>query len=272
MFECARKALSRHKKQRNHTLPKQLQAPNFPPEILIEMRDNHDGTFAISPAPAQFQPYGILLENADADNGNQPYIFTVVDFKPCNEAPHLPKELWGAPSRYGRTETGDDVLRRNQEEFRGAKQAAIDEAVWLDEQGVDFTRWELTLTSDGEHIARASIYLHNPSVVAELIYDAAQKCLPGCAGDYILYRDPRGVIDDADLTVKMLDIAKILYITGRREDKAFLKWTIELNKARGCLYNETPLFTHKKIRKLFPHINKNIPERKYWHPLDKEAQ
>lgn len=272
MFERVRKALNRRKKHQNHTLPKQLQSPDFSPEVLIEMRDNHDGTFAISPAPAQFQPYGILLENADTDNGNHPYTFTVVDFKPSNEAPHLPKELWGLPSRYGRTETGDDVLRRNQEEFRGAKQAAIDEAVWLDEQGFDFTRWGLTLTSDGEHIASASIYLHDPSTVAELIYDAAQKCLPGCAGNYILYRDPCGVIDDADLTVEIPDTNEILYITGRREDKAFLKWTIELNKARGCLYNETPLFTNKKVRKLFKHINKNIPERKYWHPLDEEAQ
>lgn len=268
MFERARKALSRHKKQRNHTLPKQLQAPDFPPEILIDMRDNHDGTFAISPAPAQFQPYGIIFEGGAVSDENQPNIFTVVDFKPCNEAPHLPKELWGLPSRYGRTETGEDVLQRNQEEFRGAKQTAIDEAVWLDEQGVDFTRWGLTLTSDGEHIASASIYLHDPSTVAELIYDAAQKYLPGCAGDYILYRDPRGVIDDADLTVKMLDIAEILYITGRREDKAFLKWVIELKKDRGGLYSEAPLFTRKKIRELFKYINKNIPERKYWHPLD----
>lgn len=268
MFERVRKAQNRRKKHQNRTLPKQLQTPEFPSEILIDMHDNHDGTFAISPAPAQFQPYGILLENADTDNGNHPYTFTVVDFKPSNEAPHLPKELWGLPSRYGRTETGDDVLRRNQEEFRGAKQAAIDEAVWLDEQGFDFTRWGLTLTSDGEHIASASIYLHDPSTVAELIYDAAQKCLPGCAGNYILYRDPCGVIDDADLTVEIPDTDEILYITGRREDKAFLKWTIELNKARGCLYNETPLFTNKKVRKLFSHLNKNIPERKYWHSLD----
>lgn len=268
MFERARKTLSRYKKQQSHTLPKQLQAPEFPSEILIDMRDNHDGTFAISPAPAQFQPYGILFENADTDNGNHPYTFTVVDFKPSNEAPHLPKELWGLPSRYGRTETGDDVLRRNQEEFRGVKQTAIDEAVWLDEQGVDFTRWELALTHDGEHIASASIYLHDPSTVAELIYDAAQKYLPGCAGNYILYRDPRGVIDDADLTVEIPGTDEILYITGRREDKAFLKWTIELNKRQGDLYNEAPLFTDKKVRKLFSHLNKNIPERKYWHSLD----
>lgn len=268
MFERVRKALNRRKKQQSRPLPKQLQAPDFPPEILIDMRDNHDGTFSISPAPTQFQPYGILLENADTDNGNQPYTFTVVDFKPSNEAPHLPKELWGMPSKYGRTETGDDVLRHNQEEFRGAKQVAIDEAVWLDEQGVDFTRWELTLTPDREHIASASIYLHDPSTVAELVYDAAQKYLPGCAGNYIRYRDPRGVIDDADLTVEIPDTDEILYITGRREDKAFLKWTIELNKARGCLYNETPLFTDKKVRKLFSHLNKNIPERKYWHSLD----
>ena len=200
MFERARKALNRRKKQQNRTLPKQLQASDFPSEILIDMRDNHDGTFSISPAPAQFQPYGILLEHADTDNGNQPYTFTVVDFKPSNEAPHLPKELWGMPSKYGRTETGDDVLRHNQEEFRGAKQVAIDEAGWLDEQGVDFTRWELTLTPDREHIASASIYLHDPSTVAELVYDATQKYLPGCAGNYIRYRDPRGVIDDADPT------------------------------------------------------------------------
>lgn len=270
MFERVRKALNRRKKHQNRTLPKQLQAPDFPSEILIEMRDNHDGTFAISPAPAQFQPYGILLEGGAVSDENQPNIFTVVDFKPSNEAPHLPKELWGLPSRYGRTETGDDVLRRNQEEFRGAKQTAIDEAVWLDEQGVDFTRWGLTLTSDGEHIASASIYLHDPSTVAELVYNAAQRHLPGCAGDYILYRDLNGVIDDADLTVKMPDGNEILYITGRREDKVFLKWTIELNKARGCLYNETPLFANRKTRELFLYINKNIPERKYWGNLDGE--
>lgn len=272
MFDRIHKALSRHRKQQSRTLPKQLQAPEFPSEILIDMRDNHDGTFTIAPASAELQPYGIIFEGGAVSDENQPNIFTVVDFKPCNEAPSLPKELWGMPSKYGRTETGEDVLQRNQEEFRGAKQTAIDEAVWLDEQEVDFTRWGLTLTSDGEHIASASIYLHDPSTVAELIYDAAQKYLPGCAGNYILYRDPRGVIDDADLTVEIPDTDEILYITGRREDKAFLKWTIELNKARGCLYNETPLFTHEKIRKLFLHINKNIPERKYWHPLDEEAQ
>lgn len=268
MFERVRKALSCHKKQQSRTLPKQLQAPDFLPEILIDMRDNHDGTFAISPAPAQFQPYGILLENADTDNGNPPNTFTVVDFKPSNEAHPLPKELWGMPSEYGRTETGEDVLRHNQEEFKGAKQAATDEAVWLDEQGVDFTRWELTLTPDREHIASASIYLHDPSTVAELVYDAAQKYLPGCAGNYIRYRDPRGVIDDADLTVEIPNTNEILYVTGRRVDRAFLKWTIELNKARGCLYNEAPLFTNERIRELFSHLNKNIPERKYWRSLD----
>lgn len=268
MFERVRKALNRREKQQSRPLPKQLQAPDFPSEILIDMRDNHDGTFAISLAPTQFQPYGILSENADTDNGNQPYVFTVVDFKPGNEAPYLPKELWGLPSTYGRTETGDDVLRHNQEEFRGAKQTAIDEAVWLDEQGADFTRWELTLTPDGVHIASASIYLHDPSTVAELIYDAAQKYLPGCAGNYIRYRDPRGVIDDADLTVEIPGTDEILYIAGRRVDKAFLKWSIELNKARGCLCNETPLFTNEKIRELFSHLNNNIPARKYWRSLD----
>lgn len=268
MFECVRKALSRRKKQQNHALPRQLHAPDFPAVITFDMRDNHDGTFSISPAPAQFQPYGIIFEGGAVSDENQPNIFTVVDFKPGNEAPHLPKELWGLPSTYGRTETGDDVLRHNQEEFRSAKQTAIDEAVWLDEQGADFTRWELTLTPDGEHIASASIYLHDPSTVAKLVYDAAQKYLPGCAGNYIRYRDPRGVIDDADLTVEIPGTDEILYITGRREDKAFLKWTIELNKARGCLYNETPLFTHKKIRELFKYINKNIPGRKYWRSLD----
>lgn len=268
MFECVRKALSRRKKQQSRTLPKQLQAPDFPAVITFDMRDNHDGTFVITPNTEQLEARGIIFESADTNNGNPANTFTVADFKPGNEAPSLPKELWGMPSQYGRTETGVDVLRRNQEEFRGAKQSAIDEAVWLDEQGVDFTRWELTLTPDGEHIASASIYLHDPSTVAELLYDAVQKCLPGCAGDYIRYRDPRGVIDDADLTVKMPDTAEILRITGRRVDKAFLKWTIELNKARRCLYNETPLFTHKKIRELFSHLNKNIPERKYWGKLD----
>lgn len=268
MFERARKALTRRKKQQSRTLPEQLQAPDFPHNILFEMRDNHDGTFAISPAPAEFQPYGIIFESADVRDENQPNIFTVVDFKPSNEAPLLPKELWGMPSEYGRTETGEDVLRRNQEEFRGVKQAAIDEAVWLDEQGVDFTRWELTLTPDREHIASASIYLHDPSTVAELVYDATQKYLPGCAGNYIRYRDPRGVIDDADLTVEIPDTDEILYITGSREDKAFLKWTIELNKRQGGLYNKVSLFTNKKIRKLFLHINKNIPERKYWQALN----
>lgn len=272
MFKRARKALSRRKKQQSRPLPKQLQAPSFPPEILIDMRDNRDGTFVISPAPAQLQPYGILSESVDTDNENQPYIFTVVDFKPSNEVSPLPKELWGLPSRYGRTETGEDVLRHNQEEFRGAKQVAIDEAVRLDEQGVDFTRWELTLTPDREHIASASIYLHDPSTVAELVYDAVLKYLPGCAGNYIRYRDPRGVIDDADLTVEIPNTDEILYVTGRREDKMFLKWSIELKKDQGGLYSETPLFTDKKIRQLFGHLNKNIPERKYWHPLDEEAQ
>lgn len=268
MFERVRKALSRRKKQQSRTLPKQLQAPDLPAVITVDMHDNHDGTFIITPNVEQLEARGIIFESADTNNGNPPNTFTVVDFKPSNDAPSLPKELWGVPSSYGRTETGEDVLRHNQEEFRGAKQAAIDEEVWLDEQGVDFTRWEFALTPDRKHIASASIYLHDPSTVAELVYDAAQKYLPGCAGNYIRYRDPRGVIDDADLTVEIPNSDEILYVTGRRVDKAFLKWTIELNKARGCLYNEAPLFTNEKMRELFSHLNKNIPERKYWHSLD----
>lgn len=268
MLERVRRALSRRKEQQSRTLPKQLQAPDFPAVITFDMRDNHDGTFVITPNAEQLEARGIIFESADTNNGNPPNTFTVIDFKPGNEAPYLPKELWGMFSQYGRTETGDDVLRSNQEAFRNAKQSAINEAIWLDENGADFTRWVFELTPDGEHIASASIYLHDPSAVAELMYDAAQKYLPGCAGDYIRYRDPRGVIDDADLTVKMPDTAEILSVTGRRVDKAFLKWTIEVNKRRGCLYNETPLFTNKKIRELFSHLNKNIPERKYWRSLD----
>ena len=88
MFERVRKALNRREKQQSRPLPKQLQAPDFPSEILIDMRDNHDRTFSISPAPAQFQPYGIIFEGGAVSDENQPNIFTVVDFKPSNEAPH----------------------------------------------------------------------------------------------------------------------------------------------------------------------------------------
>lgn len=52
------------------------------------------------------------------------------------------------------------------------------EAMWLDQLGVDFTRWEFTLTPGGEHIARASIYLQDSNAVSELLYDAVQKCIP----------------------------------------------------------------------------------------------
>lgn len=263
MFERARKALSRRRKQQSRTLPKQLQAPEFPSEILIDMRDNHDGTFSIIPNTEQLEAHGIIFESTDEAN-----VFTRIDFQDNAPAPATPWALMEASNDYGRTETGGDVLRSNQEAFRNAKQPAIDEAIWLDEQGVDFTRWVFGLTPDGEHIASVSIYLHDPSAVAELIYEASQTHLPNCGGEYTLYRDLNGVIDDARLVVKLPDTGEYLTITGSRRDKAFLEWSISVNGAPSCHWGETPLFTREKIRELFLYINKNIPERRYWGNLD----
>lgn len=244
LFDRICKALTARKTKRQvRPLPKQLQAPELP----VVMHDNHDGTFTVAPNLEQLKGQSITIDGAD----DVPVIFTRIDFQDNTPAPATPWALMEASNNYGRTETGDDVLQCNQEAFRNAKQSAVDEAIWLDENGVDFTRWVFELTPDGEHIASASIYLHDPSAVAELIYEASQAHLPNCGGEYTLYRNLNGVIDDALLAVKLPDTGEYLTITGSRRDKAFLEWSMSVNGAPSCHWGETPLFTRKKMRELF---------------------
>lgn len=264
MFNRIRKALTARKTKRQvRPLPKQLQAPELP----LVMHDNHDGTFTIAPNTEQLEARGVIFESTDEDN-----VFTRIDFQDNTPAPATPWALMEASNNYGRTETGDDVLQSNQEAFRNAKQPAIDEAIWLDENGVDFTGWVFELTPDGEHIASASICLHDPSAVAELIYEASQAHLPNCGGEYTLYRNLNGVIDDALLVVKLPGTGEYLTNTGSRRDKAFLEWSMSVNDAPSCHWGETPLFANRKIRELFLYIDKNIPERKYWGNLGDQQE
>lgn len=118
-------------------------------------------------------------------------------------APPTPMEMVCRPSHYGRTETGDDILKANQEAFKSATKNATTEAMWLDQLGVDFTRWKFTLTPDGEHIASATIYLQDSNDVSELMYEATQKCIPGATGYYRRWLTPNGVVDDAILHVEI---------------------------------------------------------------------
>ena len=143
------------------------------------------------------------------------------------------------------------------------------EAMWLDQLGVDFTRWEFTLTPGGEHIARASIYLQDPHTVSELMYEATQECIPGASGYYRRYLDPNDALDDAILHVEIPGTRDFLTITGNRRDKVFLEWSIQLNARCGEeVHPTTSLFTHQKVCALFKYINERIPERKYWGNLE----
>lgn len=265
MFNRIRKALTARKTKRQvRPLPKQLQAPEFPHVIQTDIYDNHDGTFTVAPNLEQLKGQSITVDGVN----DVPVVFTRIDFQSNTPAPATPWVLMEVSNNYGRTETGGDVLRSNQEAFRNAKQPAIDEAIWLEENGVDFTRWVFELTPDGVCIASASIHLHDPNSVAELIYDASQEHLPNCGGEYTTYRNLNGVIDDALLVVKLPDTGEYLTITGSRRDKAFFEWSMSVNNAPSRHWGETPLFTNEKMRELFLHISKNIPERKYWGNQD----
>jgi hypothetical protein len=227
-----------------------------------------DGTFAVYPAGAQEElPEGdaVLFMDATSKGGET--------FKPRRlEAPPTPMWMVSRPSHYGRTAKGDDILEANRKAFRDAKKHAITEAMWLDRVGVDFTRWEFTLTTDGEHIARASIYLTDSNAVSELMYEATQKCIPGATGYYRRYLNLNDVPDNAILHVEIPGTREFLTITGNRRDKAFLEWSIQFNARCGEVHPITPLFTNQKICALFKYINERIPERKYWGALEEEEE
>lgn len=255
------------------TLPGQLRTPKRTEDPCIGglrfgMKYMPDETFAVYPTGVQEElPEGttVLFVDATSKSG--------APVEPRRlEAPTPPKWMVSHPSHYGRTKTGDDILEANQQAFRGAKKTAITEAMWLDQLGVDFTRWEFALTPNGEHIARASIYLTDANTVSELMYKACQKHLPGAGGEYIRYRKPNGVVDTATLHVEIPDTGQVLNITGNRRDKAFLEWSIQLaNRDRG-VHPKTPLFTSKKVCDLFKYINDRIPGRKYWGTLEEEEE
>ena len=258
MSSILREIFSRQQaRAKEPTLPEQLRAPECAEDpcvggLRFGMKGMPDGTFAVDPTGVQ----GVVPEGATV-------LFVDTTSK---KVVHLFE-----PSRYGRTETGDDILEANQQAFRCAKKTAITEAMWLDQLGVDFTRWEFTLTPNGEHIARASIYLTDANTVSELMYKACQKHLPGAGGEYIRYRKPNGVVDNATLHVEIPEMRQVLNITGNRRDKAFLEWSIQLaNRDRG-VHPKTPLFTSKKVCDLFKYINDRIPERKYWGALEEEG-
>ena len=255
------------------TLPEQLreqalkQAEGFYSVSQFGMKHMSDGTFAVYPTGIQESP----TDGTTVLYLTMPEGYSAATFEARRvTAPPTPMEMVCRPSHYGRTETGDDVLEANRQAFKNAQKNATTEAMWLDQLGVDFTRWEFTLTPDGEHIARASIYLTDANTVSELMYKACQKHLPGAGGEYMRYRNPNGVVDNAILHVEIPEMRQALNITGNRRDKAFLEWSIQLaNRDRG-VYPKTPLFTSKKVCDLFKYINERIPERKYWGALEEE--
>ena len=274
MFNILREIFDRQlARAKESALPEQLRAPECAEDpcvggLRFGMKGMADGTFAVYPTSVQgVVPEGatVLFVDATSKSG--------VPVEP-RRIEALPPSLWmvSRPSRYGRTETGDDILEANREVFKSAKKNATAEAMWLDQLGVDFTRWEFTLTPNGEHIARASIYLTDANTVSELMYKACQKHLPGAGGEYMRYRNPNGVVDNAILHVEIPDTGQVLNITGNRRDKAFLEWSIQLaNRDRG-VHPKTPLFASKKVCDLFKYINERIPERKYWGALEEEEE
>lgn len=237
--------------------------------LRFGMEHMSDGTFAVSPEGVQVAPTdGITVLYLTMPKG---YSADTFEARRVTASP-TPMELVCRPSRYGRTETGDDVLEANREAFKSAKKNATTEVMWLDQLGVDFTRWEFTLTPDGEHIARTSIYLTDSNAVSELMYEATQKCIPGASGYYRRYLDPNGALDNAVLHVEIPGTRDLdfLTITGNRRDKVFLEWSIQLNARCGEVHPTTPLLLNQKVCMLFKYINERIPERKYWGALEEE--
>lgn len=256
MFNILREIFDRQlARAKESALPEQLRAPECAEDpcvggLRFGMKGMPDGTFAVYPTGVR----GVVPEG------------TTVLFVDTTSKSGAPFE----PNHYGRTETGDDVLEANREAFKNAQKDATTEAMWLDQLGVDFTRWEFTLTPGGEHIASATIYLQDSRAVSELMYDAVQKCIPGAGGEYIRYCKPNGVVDTATLHVEIPDTGQALNITGNRRDKVFLEWSIQLNARCREVHPTTPLFTHQKVCELFKYINERIPERKYWGALEEE--
>lgn len=259
---------------KEHVLPEQLRAPERAEDpcvggLRFGMKRMPDGTFAVYPTGIQES----TTDDTTTLYVSMPKGYSVETFEARRvTAPPTPMELVCLQSRYGRTETGDDVLEANREAFKSAKKDATTEAMWLDQLGVDFTRWEFTLTPDGEHIASATIYLQDPHTVSELMYEAVQECIPGASGYYRRYLDPNGALDDAILHVEIPGTRDLdfLVITGNRRDKVFLEWSIRLNARCGEVHPTTPLFTNPKVCALFKYINDRIPERKYWGALEEE--
>ena len=243
---------------KEQALPEQLreqepkQAEGLCSVLQFGMKHMPDGTFAVYPTGVQ----GVVPEGA------------TVLFVDTTSKSGVPFEL----SRYGRTETGDDVLEANRDAFMNAQKYATTEAMWLDQLGVDFTRWEFTLTPDGEHIASATIYLQDSNAVSELMYKAVRGCIPGATGYYRRHCDLNGALDEAILHVEIPGTRDFLTITGNRRDKVFLEWSIRLNARCGETHPATPLLVNQKVCMLFKYINERIPERKYWGTLEEEEE
>ena len=274
MSNILREIFDRHQAcAKDPALPEQLrvrapeQAEGFSSVLQFGMKHMPDGTFAVYPEGVQVAPTdGTITLYVSMPKG-----YSAATFEPRRlTAPPTPMEMVCRPSHYGRTETGDDILDSNREAFKDAKKNATTEAMWLDQLGVDFTRWEFTLTPGGEHIASATIYLQDSHDVSELMYDATQKCIPGATGYYRRWLTPNGAVDDAILHVEIPELGQVLNITGNRRDKAFLEWSIQLANRDQGVYPKTPLFTSKKVCDLFKYINERIPERKYWGALEEE--
>ena len=278
MSSILRKIFDRQQaRAKEPALPEQLrvqepkQADGLCSVLQFGMEHMSDGTFAVYPEGVQVAP----TDGTTVLYLTMPKGYSADTFEPRRvTASPTPMEMLCRPSRYGRTKTGDDVLEANREAFKSAKKNATTEAMWLDQLGVDFTRWEFTLTPDGEHIARATIYLQDPHTVSELMYEATQKCIPGASGYYRRYLGPNGVLDEAILHVEIPGTRDLdfLTITGNRRDKVFLEWSIQLNVRCGEAHPTTPLFTHQKMCALFKYINERIPERKYWGSLEEEEE
>lgn len=258
-------------------LPEQLreqalkQAEGFYSVSQFGMEHMSDGTFAVHPEGVQVVP----TDGTTVLYLTMPEGYSAETFEARRvTAPPTPMELVCRQSRYGRTETGDDVLEVNRAAFKNAKKDATTEAMWLDQMGVEFTRWEFALTPGGEHIASATIYLQDPHTVSELMYEATQKCIPGATGYYRRYLDPNGALDNAILHVEIPGTRDLdfLTITGNRRDKVFLEWSIQLNARCGEAHPATPLFTNPKVCALFKYISERIPERKYWGKLEEEEE
>lgn len=277
MFNILREIFDRQQaRAKEHALPEQLrvQAPEkaegFSSVLQFGMEHMPDGTFAVYPTG---------IQESTTDGGTttlyvtMPKGYSVETFEARRvTAPPTPMEMVCRPSRYGRTETGDDVLDANRAAFKSAKKNATTEAMWLDQLGVDFTRWEFALTPDGEHIASATTYLQDSNDVSELMYEATQKCIPEATGYYRRWLTPNGAVDDAILHVEIPGTRDFLTITGYRRDKVFLEWSIQLNARCGEEHPTTPLFTNPKVCALFKYINERIPELKYWGKLEEEEE